>query len=784
MSETVTIEVDGKKLVAPKGAMLIKVTDDAGIPIPRFCYHKHLSVAANCRMCLVDVEKAPKPMPACATPVAEGLIVRTRSEKTRKAQQAMMEFLLINHPLDCPVCDQGGECELQDLSLTYGTDESQFIEEKRVIADPDIGPLVATHMTRCIKCTRCVRFGEEIAGLRELGATGRGEDTEIGTYIQKSLASEISANIIDLCPVGALTAKPSEYKARPWEYQQHPGISIHDALGSNLYWHTLRGTITRAVPRENAALNETWIADRDRFSYEALQAEDRVLKPLIRMQNQLVESEWSQAIAATRMSLEGIIQRYGADSVGVMASPLATSEELYLLQKLMRHLGIHNIDHRLEQQDHAADIDDPVCPALGIEVKHVNNVKQFFFVGADIRMEMPVLAIRVRDAVENKGAKVQMLASYQTDQLHAVENFQVLPPKLWVGLLAEITKTVTELTLKTVPESLKALMPNTVSENAKNIANALLKIGKENWLVLGREAIAHPHYAQIRGLLQTLATCLECAFGYVPQGANSVGAHLVGALPHRLAAGHINKKAGLTASQMIQSPLKAYVLFGALDIEDLPAGSLAALRQAEVVIILSPFAQASIKALATVILPLAAWGETAGTLVNAEGHCQVVLPAMLPPLEVKPGWKVLRVLANAFEVEGFGYMTVDEVMSEWQEICHDAMHKATNFTSLTQPLVQSVATAIKSISSYTTIYQQDAYVRRSPALQATPLARQPVLVMSPETAKRLSVTDNAYEHNGQRFAVRVTQKMASDCVRVPRQWLDEAVCQVLTGGDK
>ncbi|MDS4070551.1 MAG: NADH-quinone oxidoreductase subunit NuoG, partial [Candidatus Competibacter sp.] len=382
MSEDlVNIEVNGIPLKARKGAMLIEVTDAAGIPIPRFCYHKKLSIAANCRMCLVEVEKAPKPLPACATPVMEGMKVYTESPKAIAAQKGTMEFLLINHPLDCPICDQGGECELQDVALGYGGDVSRFAERKRVVKDKNIGPLIATDMTRCIHCTRCVRFGEEIAGLRELGATGRGEHTEIGTYVSRTVASELSGNVIDLCPVGALTAKPSRYKGRSWEYVQHAGVAPHDSIGSNIFIHTLRGQVMRVVPRENESINETWLSDRDRFSYEGIYGDDRLAKPLVNG----AEIEWEAALQAVARGLKEVIARNGADSVGFLVAPTATLEELYLAQKLARGLGVANVDHRLRQADFSDQDTAPVFPWLGQTLEDLEKVKSALLVGSNVR---------------------------------------------------------------------------------------------------------------------------------------------------------------------------------------------------------------------------------------------------------------------------------------------------------------------------------------------------------------------------------------------------------------
>lgn len=775
----VTINVDGKEVITYKGAMLIDAADNAGIPIPRFCYHKKLSIAANCRMCLVDIERAPKPMPACATPVSEGMIVRTRSEKARNAQKSVMEFLLINHPLDCPICDQGGECELQDLSITYGKDTSLFTEEKLSVVDKDLGALIATHMTRCIACTRCVRFGDEIAGLREMGATGRGDNVEVGTYVTKELVSEISGNIIDICPVGALTAKPSQYQARPWEYVSHDSLSIHDGLGTNTTIHTLRGEINRVVPRQNEEVNEVWISDRDRFSYESIMASDRALTPLVRMGSEGLKSEsWMNALAAARMALEGVKNHYGADQIGVLISPYATVEEMYLAQKMARSLGIVNIDHRLTQSDFSDDVHDPIYPALGLNITDINQLKSAFLIGADLRMEVPLLGVRMRAAVKKNQAKISMLASYDADQLHAIAHKAILAPHAWVGFLSEVLSAVLSIKkqanneIANLPAAFDVLLKDiTVSAAAHELAQILVGHPQDevtrSWIVLGNDAISHPQFASIRALSEAIAVLCGSAYGMISKGANAVGGYLAGAVPHRLPAGKLSEKIGLNAHTMLNNPLKAYVLIGAIDPElDLGTGQPAYvnLKQAEVVISLTPFASAATQAIATVILPVSAWGETAGSLINLEGRCQSVSGAAAPQGEARPLWKVLRVLANQFDLAGFEYVNVDDVLDEWLGAC-DHLEEVSNFSgSLPLSQTDSIECAQPYWLGYQGIYQADPYVRRSVALQKTPLANILKVTRHPDTPALLTAID---------MPVRITSKMAQGCVRVAQGFVNK-----------
>lgn len=404
--DLVNIEVNGVPMQARKGQMLIEVTDAHDVYVPRFCYHEKLAIAANCRMCLVEVEKAPKPLPACATPVAEGMKVFTRSAKAIAAQKAVMEFLLINHPLDCPICDQGGECELQDLAMGFGRDISRYTERKRVVKDKDIGPLVSTDMTRCIHCTRCVRFTQEIQGLQELGTIGRGESTEIGTYIERSVDHELSANIIDLCPVGALNNKPYRYRARAWEMTQHPLVSPHDSVGTNIYAHVLRGRVMRVVPRVNEAINENWIADRDRFSHQAFYSDDRLLKPMMREGGIWQETDWETALAAAAERLGRIAKQQGGAQLGALAWPAATLEELTLFARIVRGLGSANLDHRLRRSDFRDEAHEAAYPSLGCAIADLERLDSLLVIGSNLREEVPLIAHRVRKAAVRNGAKV------------------------------------------------------------------------------------------------------------------------------------------------------------------------------------------------------------------------------------------------------------------------------------------------------------------------------------------------------------------------------------------
>ncbi|MEJ2654850.1 MAG: NADH-quinone oxidoreductase subunit NuoG, partial [Acidihalobacter sp.] len=554
MSEQqVTIQIDGVSYPAPRGAMLIEVADAHGIEIPRFCYHKKLSVAANCRMCLVEVERAPKPLPACATPVQDGMKIHTRSPLALAAQQGTMEFLLINHPLDCPICDQGGECELQDVAMGFGRDVSSYVEAKRVVPDPDIGPLVATDMTRCIHCTRCVRFGDEIAGLRELGATGRGENMRIGTFVAHTMTSELSGNVIDLCPVGALTAKPSRFSGRAWEMIQHAGIAAHDCIGSNVYAHTLRGQIVRVVPRENESLNETWISDRDRFAYEGLNAADRVLVPKIKVRGRWKDTDWDTALARVADGLRG----HAPETIGALAAPGATLEEGYLLQKLLRGMGVRSIDHRLRQSDFGDAARDPLFPWLGQSVEELESNEAVLLVGANPRKDQPILGHRLRKAAL-EGARIMDINPRAFETTHDMAVRHTVAPQAMGEALADLLSAVCGRTDDEPPAWLGRREP---ADWALQMAEHL-DTAQNAGVLLGPQALNHPDHARLRALAGEIAARTGAVLGYLPEGGNAPGAWVAGVLPHRGHGGQALAEPGLDAQAMCAQPRSAYVLYG------------------------------------------------------------------------------------------------------------------------------------------------------------------------------------------------------------------------------
>ena len=731
--ESVNIEVNGIPLKARKGAMLIEITDAAGIPIPRFCYHKKLSIAANCRMCLVEVERAPKPLPACATPVMEGMKVFTESPRARAAQKGTMEFLLINHPLDCPICDQGGECELQDLAMGYGADASRFTERKRVVKDKDIGPLISTDMTRCIHCTRCVRFGEEIAGLRELGATGRGEFMEIGTYVAHSVASELSGNVIDLCPVGALNAKPSRNRGRSWEYVQHAAVAPHDSVGSNIFVHTLRGKVMRVVPRENEAVNETWISDRDRFSYEGIYSDDRLSRPLVGG----VETDWEAALEAAAKGLQAVIAQHGPEAVGFLLAPTATAEELYLAQKLARGLGVANIDHRLRQADFSDQDSAPVFPWLGQALENLEKVGAALLIGSNVRMEQPLAGLRLRKAAL-AGGRMLLINPRDFEFRFPVAAKMIADPAGMVAALAGVAQAVAALKGETLPESLATLVVGTTGATERAMAETLVDRAPAA-VLLGNLAIAHPAFAQLRALAGFLARCSGARLGCLPEAANSAGGWLVGALPHRLPGGRAAPKTGLDARVMLESPRKAYVLLGVepeLDCWD-GAAALEALQGAEWVVSLSPYASAVGRAYSNVMLPVATFAETSGTYVNAEGRWQSFQGASKPFGEARPAWKVLRVLGNLCGVAGFDYVGSEDVLAEAQALCESV--RPDNFPSEVHPGWQRFQSEGLLRVADVPIYATDSLVRRARSLQHSALARPAEVRLHPEVAQALGV---------------------------------------------
>jgi NADH-quinone oxidoreductase subunit G len=740
----IEIEINGQKLQAEPGSMIIQVADKAGMYIPRFCYHKKLSIAASCRMCLVEVEGGRKPMPACATPVAAGMKVFTQSAAAIDAQRSVMEFLLINHPLDCPICDQGGECELQDLSMGYGGDISQYTEGKRVIEDKNIGPLVKTDMTRCILCSRCVRFGTEVAGCRELGAVGRGEHSEITTYIeQHSMESELSGNIIDLCPVGALTNKPYRYSARAWELMQSSTIAPHDCVGSNLFMHTKDGVVKRAVAKDCEAINETWIADRDRYSCFGLYHEERLAHPEIKIDGVWQTVDWDTALNTATQRLRKIIDTQTAEQVGGLLSASSTVEEAYLFQRWLRGLGCQNIDHRLRQQDFADDTCQPVYPGLlpGLSIADIAKCTAAVVIGAHVRKDQPIINHRLRQA-SLKGAKI-----YFVNPVAFAWNFKPAGESINVDLVKEmaaLAKCVADQTKQALPNNWNALLADvTVTDLHKQIVSALIEQGNQAVLFLGTLALHHPQASIIRRLAAWIVQQAKILGGGLTEGANSAGAWLAGAVPHRLAAGQINSATALNAFAMLQQARKAYVLLGVepeLDSAD-SRTALHALKQAECVIALTSFASPRMREYADVLLPIGPFTETAGTFVNVEGQWQSFNGVAKPTGESRPAWKVLRVLGNLANLTGFDYVTANDVLAEVKSACADL--KNVNLGDYTQlPLNYAPAKATLTRVAATPLYSVDSLVRRAAPLQETPDAQAALMIsIHPDLAAKLEVQE-------------------------------------------
>jgi NADH-quinone oxidoreductase subunit G len=713
--DQVNIEVDGVPMKAHKGEMIIRATDRAGIYVPRFCYHEKLTIAANCRMCLVEVEKAPKPLPACATPVGEGMKVFTKSPRAIGAQRATMEFLLINHPLDCPICDQGGECELQDLAVGFGRDLSRYHEGKRSVADENLGPLIATDMTRCIQCSRCVRFTEEIAGVQELGMIGRGEHMEVRSYIESTVNHELSGNVIDLCPVGALVSKPYRFSARAWEMRAVPLISPHDAVGSNLFGHVLRGKLMRVVPRENEAINEIWIADRDRFSYEGIYSADRLEAPLVRRGGEWMESEWEPALM---LAAEGLKDRAG--QLGVLASPASTTEELYLAARIARGLGSNNIDHRLRQRDFRDQAADPVFPALGTRIAEIDALEALLIIGSNLRREAPILAHRVRKAARH-GAKVAMLNPARFTYLFPLAGYLSCTPGAMVTELAALLGAAAEATGQPAPEHLAAAVrAATVTDAHRGAVQALLT-GTRRAVWLGALAGRHPAFADLRALAAALARLSGASFGRISEGANAAGAYLAGAVPHRAAGAKPLDQPGLAAREMWAKPLRAYVLLGGVEpgIDTLDPEAQRSLAQAEFVVAITPFASEEVKRIAHVLLPIGTFAETSGTYVNCEGIWQSQAGAATPVGAARPGWKVLRVLGNLLNLPRFEYPSSEEVLAELRAACEGLAPAAYAGTHSVQPPGNGARLAPPVTVADVPMYQVDALVRRAISLQRT-----------------------------------------------------------------
>lgn len=704
----VELEIDGKKVEVPEGSMVIQAAHKADKYIPHFCYHKKLSVAANCRMCLVEVEKMPKAVPACATPVSAGMIVHTQSDKAVKAQQSVMEFLLINHPLDCPICDQGGECQLQDLAVGYGKSSSRYAEEKRVVFHKNVGPLISMEeMSRCIHCTRCVRFGQEIAGVMEFGMLGRGEHSEITTFVGKTVDSEMSGNMIDLCPVGALTSKPFRYSARTWELSRRKSVSPHDSVGANLVVQVKNNRVMRVLPFENEAINECWISDKDRFSYEGLNSEERLTKPMLKQGGQWIETDWQTALEYVAKGLKGIAADHGANALAMLANAHSTAEELFLVKQLANELKTPNVDFRLRQQDFSAPVQG--APWLGMPIADLSNVDAAFVVGSFLRRDHPLFAARLRQAAKN-GAKLHFLHATGDDALIPTAQRIVAAPSAWLDELAGIAAAVAQLRGVALPDTLAGV---TASSAAQAVAQSLAN-GERRAVLLGNVAVRHPEFAKLHAVAKWIADNTGATFGFLTEAANTVGAHVVGALPG---------EGGLNAREAFAQPRKGYVLLNVepeFDTAD-PAQALAALNQAEMVVVMSPFKHGL--DYADVLLPVAPFTETAGTYVNAEGTVQSFNGVVRPLGDTRPGWKVLRVLGSLLGLPNFEYETSEEVRLA---ALGDAgvAGRLSNQTSVAPVRVAANAAngGFERLADVP-IYHADALVRRAGALHLTAAAK-------------------------------------------------------------
>ena len=714
--------------------MVIQAAQQSGTYIPHFCYHKKLSIAANCRMCLVDVEKAPKPMPACATPVTQGMIVRTKSEKAIKAQKSVMEFLLINHPLDCPVCDQGGECQLQDLAVGYGAGASRYDEEKRVVFHKEVGPLISMEeMSRCIQCTRCVRFGQEVAGVMELGMVNRGEHSEIATFVGQSVDSELSGNMIDLCPVGALTSKPFRYSARTWELSRRKSVSPHDSTGANLIVQVKNGKVLRVVPLENEEVNECWIADRDRFSYEALNSEARLTKPMLKQGGQWREVDWTTALEYVAQGLKCISKEQGASTIGALATEHSTVEELYLLTQLLRGLGSDNVDTRLRQSDFTTGVG---ARWLGFPIAELSTLDRALVIGSFLRKDHPLFASRLRQATKH-GAQISAIGGVSDDWLMPVAQRLTVAPSAWVQTLADVAAAVA------AEKGVSAPVAGNATDAAKAVAASLLS-GQRGAVLLGNAALQHPQASSLQALGQWIAEQTGAKLGFLGESANSVGAQLVGAQP---------QQGGLNAAQMLAGKgLKGIVLLGVEPEFDAanPAAAMAAVQGAEMVVSLSSF-KTSAMDYADAILPIAAFSETSGTFVNAEGRVQSFHGSVKPQGDSRPAWKVLRVLGTMLGLPGFAFETSEEVKAVALGDLAALPAKLNNATTAAITLLASTG-GLERLADVP-IYSADALVRRAPALQATADAQGPVASLPQALWTELGLTEGAH--------VKVTQDGAS-----------------------
>jgi len=770
--DMVTVEIDGAEYKARKGAMIIEVTDANGITVPRFCYHKKLPVAANCRMCMVEVEKAPKPLPACATPVMDGMKISTHSDYAKQAQRAVMEFLLINHPLDCPICDQGGECELQDLALQYGRGVSRFTEKKRVVKDKDFGSLIASDMTRCIHCTRCVRFLQHVAGYKEMGGMGRGENVEIGTYIQHNIESELSGNIIDVCPVGALTSRPFRFTARAWEMNQAESIAPHDCVGSNVHLHTRRGRLMRVAPDENESINEVWLSDRDRFSYQGINSSDRLDQPMVKRSNGWQPVEWEEALHIAAQALRERVENQGSSQLGILVSPSATLEEQSLAAQLAAGLGVSNIDHRLRQSDFTGQDKQPLFPYLGQAIEDLEHVNAALIVGGNPRKDQPIIGHRLRKAAKD-GASIMFINAVDYRYTFEPAHKAIVTPARMVQSLAGVAAALLQSKKARAPQALQSIVEQTLPDATEQAMAATLSEAGQATVLLGLGASMHPAFSTLRALAVLVAELSGAKLGFISDGSNAAGACLAGVLPHRAAGGQPRAQAGMDAAQMIADPRKNYLLVGIepeLDCAD-GAQALAAMQQAEFVVALTPYVSDRMRDYADVLLPMNAFAETSGTYVNCEGRWQSFAAASRAPGASRPGWKILRVLGNLLELNGFDQSSSEQVRDALRsqlgdDVSADNAHCGDAVGSV------DVSEGLQRIGDLP-LYAVDAVVRRAEALQHTTDAAVSCVRLNPADAASLGLADGdeAVVRQGERhieLSVVVDARIAQGAAWVPQ----------------
>ena len=774
LNPMVNIEIDGKALEVEYGSTIIDAADKVGIAIPRFCYHKKLSVAANCRMCLVQVEKFAKPLPACATPVADGMKIFTRSKAAVEAQKSVMEFLLINHPLDCPICDEAGECNLQDIAVAYGASGSRYTEEKRVVFNKNIGPLISTDMTRCIQCTRCVRFLKEVGGIQELGQIGRGEHAEITAYVDKSVNSELSGNIIDLCPVGALTSKPFRYSARSWELTRRPSIAPHDGLGSHIEVHIKDNKVMRVLPREKESINECWLSDRDRYSYEGLNSPDRLKVPMIKHNGAWQETDWKTALEFAAGQLKDITKQYGGDALGVLVSPNSTMEEGYLIKQLAHGLGCDNVDYRLRQTDFRLDGKRVGTPWMGCNIQDIEELDRILLIGSNLRNEHPLLAQRFRKAVNN-GAELSIVSPLDNNPLMDIAHKVIVRPNDMVNVLGQILKAMSKLQRLSLclPPSLELLLSNIkVRDNTQAMAESLAGLGGEVDLVapkvgifLGNMALSDPRFTEMYSMAEAIGGICGAKGGILPAAANSTGMHLMGVMP----------TLGMHAREILEQPRKAYLLLNIEPELDCQHAALAksAMAQAECVVALTAFKSVALEN-ADVLLPIAPFTETSGTFMSMEGRVQSFTAVTKPLGECRPAWKVLRVLANTLGLKGFEFDSSEQVKTKifngekpsavvWRNLNN-------NLKELVEIEVNIKHAGLQRIGEVPQ-YESDPIVRRSAPLQKTKYNTQPMARMRAEQIAELGLqvgdTVLAKQDKGSAvLQVKLDNHVALGCVRV------------------